>query len=186
MMGLEILESPRRIKRERRTHGRASRFVALAKAAMLVFAPASAQVPPAGWRFALSSDSHIDADRVTLESSQARADFDGNGTLDQAAILVRQSESGLKQAVFAFLMRADGEQDTHALKECAASCGEVALAVTRPGCIKSDLTNETVCLQHAGLALFEIEFGTGNLYWYADGKWNEVTFSPGEFPGVPF
>jgi hypothetical protein len=185
-MGLKIGESAHHNRCERRILGITSRLVALATAALFVFVQASAQVPPSGWRFALSSDSHIDPDRVTLESSRARADFDGNGTLDHAAILVRQSEPVLKQAVFAFLMRADGEQDSHALRECAASCGEVALAVTRPGCIKSELTNETVCLKHSGIALFEIEFGTGSLFWYADGKWNQVSFSPGEFPGVPF
>ena len=186
MMELEVCESPCRVKRGRRIHVSAGWFIALAMTAMAVFAPASAQVPPSGWRFALSSDPHIDADRVTLESTRVRADFDGNGTLDHAAIMVRQSAPFGKQAVFAFLMRANGEQDTHALQECAASCGEVALAVTRPGCIKSELTNATVCLPHPGLALFEIEFGTGTLYWHADGKWNQVAFSPGEFSGVPF
>jgi hypothetical protein len=158
----------------------AIRPVLLALAASLVSALASAQVPPPGWRFAVDSDGHIDADRVTLESTRARADFDGNGTADHAAILVRESDTLSEHAVVAFLMLANGKQSTHQLLKCATSCGEVALTVTRSGCFTSELTNVTVCLDHPGFALFEIEFGYGTLYWHARDEWNYLAFARGE------
>ena len=153
------------------------RPVLLALAASLVSELASAQVPPPGWRFAVNSDWHIDADRVALESTRVRADFDGNGTTDHAAIMVRESDTLSEHAVFAFLMAPGGKQRTHQLLKCAMSCGEVALTVTRSGCFTSESTNVTVCLDHPGFALFEIEFGYGTLYWYAQGQWKHLAFA---------
>jgi hypothetical protein len=162
------------------------RLAVLAWLSILAPTSASAQVPPPGWRFALGTDRHIDAERVSLDSTRARADFDGNGTVDDAAILVRTAAPTAAQAVFVFLLQGNGDYTTRMLGEVAASSGEFALSVTAAGCFINASTQVKVCLPHSGLALYEIEFGTGTLHWYSDGEWQQTDFSPGEFDGVPF
>jgi hypothetical protein len=154
--------------------------------AILSSATSFAQQAPPGWRALQQSDWGIDADRVTLNDTHVRGDFNGDGKIDHAQLLARSNEP-YTRGVFVFLMLSNGQQTIHKLLACptAQACADYALSVVRKGCYQEEQSGIRVCLRHEGIVFSEIEFGYGTLYWLDRGKWRDLKFTRGSLSNFP-
>lgn len=157
--------------------------------ALLAPLPAAAQAPPEatlprGWRPVLQADLGADADHRNPKDVDARGDFDGDGRLDRARILVRASAPG-SRGLFVFLNLGQGRQRHVQLQACPAGCPDHVLTVVSPGCYHEAMADVRVCLRHAGLAEMDAEFGTGTLHWLERGRWKTLPFGRATLNGLP-
>jgi len=141
----------------------------------LIALPSHAQKAPEGWRSVLQSDLGVDPDFRSPKDFQVRGDFDGDGRIDHARILIRKSDP-ISRDLFVFLIRANGLSTSVKLNECSAGCADFVLSVAPSGCYREEMSGVRVCLRHQGLVHIEAEYGTGTLYWLEQGKWRSLKF----------
>ena len=156
-------------------------LVLLSPTACLAAAPTNSPSAPDNWRYLASNDAPVDPERVSLSMLRAEADFDGDGRLDQAAVLLRKSDSN-EAGVFVFLSGNGSATPAEQVDGYQLTTGEFQLSVVKPGCYRSETT--TVCLGNAGLMRSEIEYGWGTLCWLQNGKWRQLRLTRGEYDGL--
>jgi hypothetical protein len=167
-----------------RPHNMAVRHVLLVALTSLIALPSLAQKDPAGWRSVLQSDLGVDPDFRRPRDFRVRGDFNGDGRIDQARILIRESDPNARD-LFVLLMDATGKQTSVKLHACTAGCGDYVLSVVQSGCYHEAMSAVRVCLRHHGLARIEAEYATGTLYWLERGKWRTLIFGQGTLTDSP-
>ena len=158
------------------------KFAVLCIFALGILMPCLAEEPPLphGWRTPTSAETkdewrNEDADRYLI----VRADFNGDGVMDQARLLLRDPGTGL--GLFAFVSQKDGTFKTYLLdeKENAAYIEVMGIKTVPPGLYKtacgkgyfdcSEGETPEILLRHPAIDYFKE--GSANSYFY----WDEAT-----------
>jgi hypothetical protein len=150
----------------------------------LLALPSHAQKVPHGWRLVLQSDLGVDPDFRSPRDFQARGDFNGDGRIDHARILIRKSDRN-SLALFVFMTHANGQQASVKLHECPTGCGDFVVSIVPSGCYHEEMSGARVCLRHQGLVHIEAEYGFGTLYWLEQGNWRSLSFAQATLNSSP-
>ena len=140
---------------------------------------AVAQTIPSDWRSLQEADTP-NSEWFNTAMTHVEADFNGDGKIDHARMLLHKRTNGV--GLFVFLDDVNGPEKTVKLEEHPPEKGEFMLSLVREGCYKSE--RQVVCLKDPGLKYSEIEYGFGSLYWFESGKWHHAEFYQGEFDGL--
>jgi len=158
-------------------HVRSRPMRALATFAVLLWSTcAFAQKPPAGWRFPTEADmkgNWLEYRELFPKPYHTRADFNGDGILDDAWILI--SRDGTGSGAFVFLSRKQGGFSTITIFSDDRSPAQgYAVAAVPPGkhstfcgrvgeCEKGE--PKSVTLLYAGFELHTLGTAAGLYYW---------------------
>jgi hypothetical protein len=144
-----------------------------------VHASSGTPAPPEGW-VSLESMNMLDPEWLTHEMVEAAADFDGDGKIDHASLVI--SEDGSMIGLFVVLSRS-GDGRTEWIKQYSRLRGEFMISVLPAGCYR--IEEHRIRLRHPALWHLEFEYGFGSIHWIDNDVWRSVKVYVGGLEDVP-